>query len=90
MYEAENIAGKLLITVITTEFQGAFLHAHLPLHSLWLLNLHFISSLHAFEALGFIFHTGTHNWLSSRVQTQLSGVGPYCSLCSLVAHHIPA
>ena len=74
----------------SVQFQPAFLHAHLPPHPLMLLQLHFTSSLQAFEATGNMFHTGTQDALSPfSVQPQPSGLGAHCSLCSLV-HHIPA
>ena len=71
-------------------FQRAFLHAHRAPHVLWILQLHLICSLQALETTGNMFHTGTHELLSSsRAQPQPSGVGACCSICSMV-HHIPA
>ena len=64
--EIENIASNYFSQLQqSVHFQRVFLLAHLPLHSLWLLHLHFTSSLHAFEAIGFMFHTETHDLLFS-------------------------
>ena len=71
-------------------FQFAFLHEHLVLQPLTLLQPHFTSSEQAFEATSRVVHTGSHKLLSpSSVQPFPSGEGVCCCVKVLVVQ-IPA